>query len=70
MTRKSVKLLREGRFAAEVSVDLIEEQGGWSPYLSVPDAAKLDEMRRALREGDLLAASKLGRVFELIPLSG
>ncbi|HEX4295325.1 MAG TPA: hypothetical protein VHZ29_14410 [Rhizomicrobium sp.] len=70
MTRKSVKLLREGRFAAEVSVDLIEEQGGWSPYLSVPDVAKLDEMRRALREGDLLAASKLGRVFELIPLSG
>jgi hypothetical protein len=70
MTRKSVKLLREGKFAAEVSVDLIEEQGGWSPYLSVSDAAKLDEMRRALREGDLAAASRLGRVFELTPLSG
>jgi hypothetical protein len=70
MTRNSVKLVREGKFAAEVSVDLIEEQGGWSPYLSVDDAKKLDEMRRALRDGDLAAAAKLGRVFELTPLSG
>ena len=69
MTRNSVKLVREGKFAAEVSIDLIEEGGGWSPYLSVADAKKLDEMRRALRNGDLAAASKLGRVFELTPLS-
>jgi hypothetical protein len=70
MTRKSVKLVREGKFAAEVSVDLIEEQGGWSPYLSAGDATKLDDVRRALRDGDLTAAAKLGRVFELTPLSG
>lgn len=70
MTRKSVKLVREGKFAAEVSVDLIEEHGGWSPYLSAGDATKLDDVRRALRDGDLTAAAKLGRVFELTPLSG
>ncbi len=70
MTRKSVKLVREGKFAAEVSVELIEEQGGWSPYLSTADATKLDDMRRALRDGDLVAATKLGRVFELTPLAG
>ena len=70
MTRKSVKLVREGKFAAEVSVELIEEQGGWSPYLSVADAMKLDDVRRALRDGDLPAASKFGRVFELTPVSG
>jgi hypothetical protein len=70
MTRPSTKLVREGKFAAEVTVDLIEEQGGWSPYLSASDATKLDDMRRALRDGDLAAASRLGRVFELTPLSG
>jgi hypothetical protein len=70
MTRKSVKLLREGRFAAEVSVDLIEVEGGWSPYLSAADAGKLDAMRKALREGDLGLAAKLGHVFELTPVSG
>lgn len=70
MTRKSVKLVHEGKFAAEVSVELIEEQDGWSPYISASDAAKLDDMRRALRDGDLARAARLGRVFELTPLSG
>jgi hypothetical protein len=70
MTRKSVKLVREGKFAAEVSVDLIEEPGGWSPYLSAADAKKLDAVRGALRDGDLATASQLARVFELMPVSG
>ena len=69
MTRKTVRLVREGKYAAEVSVDLIEEEGGWSPYLSVQDAKKLDTVRRALREGDVQAAGKLGNVFELLPVS-
>ncbi len=69
MTRSSIKLVREGKFAAEVAVELIEEQGGWSPYLSAADATKLDNVRRALRDGDLATASSLGRVFELTLLS-
>lgn len=70
MTRKSVKLVHEGKFAAEVSVELIEENGGWSPYLSASDAQKLDKVRKSLRDGDLKTASQLGRVFELTPVSG
>jgi len=42
MTRTRVELVREGKYAAEVSVELIEEEGGWSPYLSLDDARKLD----------------------------
>jgi hypothetical protein len=68
MMRKSVKLVREGKFAAEVPVELVEDEGGWSPYLSASDARKLDAMRRALRDGDVDAASCLGRVFELTPI--
>ena len=33
MIRKKTKLVREGKYAAEVPVDLIEEEGDWSPYL-------------------------------------
>jgi len=48
---------------------LIEEEGGWSPYLSIDDAKKLETVRLALRAGDLSAAAKHGRVFELLPIS-
>ena len=67
--RTSVRLVREGRFAAEVAVDLVEESGGWSPYLTSDDARKLDAVRKSLREGDLAAAARHGRVFELTPVS-
>jgi len=67
--RKHVKLVREGKYAAEVPVELIEDETGWSPYLSLDDAAKLDSVRKALREEDLSAAAKYGRVFELTPVS-
>jgi len=48
---------------------LIEELGGWSLYLSIDDARKLDEVRLALRRGDVAAASRDGRVFELTPIA-
>jgi hypothetical protein len=69
MIRKPVKIIHEGPFAAEVTVELIEEEVGWSPYLSLEDANKLDAVRKALREGDIAAASKHGRIFQLTPVS-
>jgi len=70
MSRKRTKLIHQGRYAAEVSVELIEDDTGWSPYLSVEDAAKLDAVRRALRQGDIATAAAYGRVFELVPVTG
>jgi hypothetical protein len=69
MTRKTVKLIHEGRYAAEVPVELIEDDTGWSPYLSIEDAKKLDAVRQALREGEIAKAAKHGRVFELTPVA-
>ena len=69
MTRSTVEFIHEGQYAAEVSVELIEEDGGWSPYLSVEDAMKLETVRRALRNGDVAQATKLASVFELLPIS-
>ena len=67
--RKRTKLIHEGRYMAEVDVDLIEDESGWSPYLSTADAMKLDDVREALRRGDLAAASSVARVFELRPVA-
>ena len=53
--RRHTKFVREGSYAAEVDVELIEEDNGWSPYLSLDDARKLDDVREALRRGDLKA---------------
>jgi hypothetical protein len=67
--RRHTKLVREGTYAAEVEIELIDADGGWAPYLSLADARRLDEVREALRRGDIGAASRLGRVFSLTPLS-
>jgi hypothetical protein len=69
MTRKTVELIHEGRYAAEVPVELIEDETGWSPYLSVEDAKKLDAVRLALRNDEIDEAAKHGRVFELKPIT-
>jgi hypothetical protein len=67
--RNRTKLVQEGKFVAEVDVDLIETDEGWSPYLSLEDAYKLDDVRDALRRGDIEAAMRLARVFKLTPVS-
>ena len=69
MIRKTVKLIHEGRYAAEVPVELIEDDTGWSPYLSLADAQKLDAVRLALRRGEIAEAARHGRVFKLTPIS-
>ena len=67
--KTKTKLVHEGDFVAEVSVELIETEDGLSPYLSVEDARKLDEVREALRCGDLKSAARLGRIFRLTPVN-
>ena len=67
--RRQAKFIHEGQYAAEAEVDLIETEEVWSPYLSLSDAEKLDEMRAALRRGDLQRAGQLARLFKLTPIT-
>lgn len=67
--RMKSKYVHEGRYVAEVEVALVEDDTGWSPYLSVEDAYKLDDVRDALRQGDLQSAAKYGRIYELRPVA-
>ena len=65
--RKHTKLVHEGKYVAEVDIELIDTPEGWSPYLTLEDAYKLDDVREALRKGDLDAASRLARLYTLTP---
>ena len=67
--REKIKYVHEGQYVAEVSVELLEDDTQWSPYLSVEAAAKLNNVRQALKRGDLSAASKLSRVYTLQPIA-
>jgi hypothetical protein len=64
-TEKSIKLVEQGGFVAKVPVTLIHDDTGWSPYLSHEDMLKLDDVREALRRGDVEGAARHGQVFEL-----
>lgn len=66
--RRRTKLVHEGEYVAEVDVELIQTAEAWSPYLSLEDAYKLDDVRDALRSGDIQAAMRLGRIFKLMPV--
>lgn len=68
-TRASKKFIHEGMYAAEVSVELIEDDTAWSPYLTPSDVRKLDTVILALRRGDVAEAAKYARVFELKPVA-
>ncbi len=68
-SRQKIKLVREGKYVAEVCVELRESNSGWSPYLSLEDAYKLDDVREALRRGDIKSASRFARVFSLTPVA-
>ena len=61
--------MREGDFVAEVDVRLSEDESDWSPYLSPEDVFKLDDVRDALRAGDLQRAGQLAaHLYRLTPV--
>jgi hypothetical protein len=67
--RSSVELIHEGKYAAEVPIELAYGDESWSPTMSLDDAKKLEAVRLALRRGDIAEAAKFGRVFELTPVA-
>ena len=67
--RHHIKLVHEGEYVAEVDIELIYTDEGWSPYLSLDDAQKLDDTREALRKGDLRQAAQHARVYTLTAIA-
>jgi hypothetical protein len=67
--RRSKEIIHEGRYAAEVEIELHYSDESWSPTMSGDDARTPEAVRLALRRGDLAEAAKRGRVFELTPIA-
>jgi hypothetical protein len=67
--RKSKEFIHEGKYAAEVDIELHYSDDSWSPTISGDDARKLETVMLALRRGDITEAAKYGRVFELTPVA-
>ena len=67
--RSTLRLVREGDLVAEVTVTLVDSEGDWTPYLSLDDSYKLDDVRDALRIGDIRRAGRLAdHVYRLTPV--
>lgn len=69
------ELANDGIFVQDVvagidEVQLVHTDEGWSPYLTLEDAEKLDEVRRALQQGDLTRAAQLAKFSNLRPCAG
>ncbi len=65
---RSKKYIYEGEYVAEVEVDLVISESGWAPYLSLDDAYKLDDVRLALKQGNIQAALRQAQVYKLTPI--
>ena len=65
---KQTKLVHEGSLAAEVEIELTDNDEAWGPFLSLEEAEKLDTVRAALRRGDLKTAAQFGTVYRLTPI--
>ena len=65
MGRVVNRLVRVGKYVAEVDVENIPDDEAWGPYLSIDDALKLERVEKALKAGDLKSAALEARVYEL-----
>ena len=71
MTERRTERIREGNYVAEFEIRLLDDpQSPWSPYVDPEDVRKTDRIRLALRRGDMAAAAREARVYELTLLAG
>jgi hypothetical protein len=63
-------IIHEGRFAAEVSYHETNDGSPFGLTVSKEDAFKLDRVRLALRRGDVAAAARDAKVYEMLLLAG
>ena len=66
--RRTVKLIHQGKYAAEVEIELLDSPEGWSPYLGLEEAKKLDRIRRLLADEAIDEAKKLAKIYLLQPI--
>jgi hypothetical protein len=69
LKRKHTKFIHEGKYVAEVEIEIINDEDGWSPYISLEDAQKLDTIRKLLKNENLSKAKQYAKVYILKPIA-
>ena len=67
--RKHIKLVHEGKYVAEVEIEIIDSENSWSPTMTLEDAFKLDSVWEALRANDIAVAKNMAKVYILKPVA-
>lgn len=67
-TRTSNHLIRDGDLIAEVKIILSSGDDPWGPTMSQADAYRIDDVRRAMQQKNYTAASRLARLYRLMPV--
>ena len=62
------KRLHHGNLMAEITVKLAPDDGAWGPYLSLEDAEKIERVDEALKAGDIAAAAKDAKIYEVMAM--
>jgi hypothetical protein len=70
MEKIRTKLIHEGDHVAEVEVVIEQSDGPWAPYVSPDEVMKLNAVRLALRNNDIEAAAKYGKVYRVSLVAG
>ncbi len=65
--RKHVKFVHKGKYVAEVEIEIINDENGWSSYINLDDALKLDTIRE-FRDGKISQAKKYAKVYIMKPI--
>lgn len=68
-SKPKTKIIRQGKYIAEIEITLTYTDEDWSPYLSLEEAEKLDNLRLALQNNDLKTATELARIYHLTPVT-
>ena len=70
MSQMFKEFVREGRYVAEIDIRCEDDGSPWSPVVVKEDEFKADRVRAALKRGDIAAAAKEAKVYELTLLAG
>ena len=65
LTQVCKEVIREGRYCAEIEIRCEDDGTAFSPVVVKDDEFKTDRARAALRRGDIAAAKREAREFEL-----
>ena len=68
-TSTKTKRIYVGDVMTEIDVVMSDEPSAWGPHIDPSELDRIDQVRRALKSGNLKAASKQAKLYSIKPLA-